>query len=328
MRQQLTMRKPVRDLFPLVLLPFALAQPATSITPNLKTPSNNPFVDYCGARDLSPSVCGNKFFSGDAGLSTWAGQQAAATCASKADQRSAEVAALYRWLGTDPGDMMWYASGGKDGFSPENKRKGEQWWWDPQVQKYYTSVPTPQDRSEAKEMATGMATAVADGVKEAIKLSNVFLAGVGAKAGGNFAVGAAIAGGLLGSYGPDITAFFDSAVTIRGDLAYSSPWTIGKESTGLYYAVRTLDGEADDRVTASPLPLTAPPFPSSRPIHPPARPAFLQMAPQLEAALELAAVVAVAVARAQQDQAAAAVPPTHQARTPGRDCHHKSLDHR
>jgi hypothetical protein len=230
------------SVFPVLLLaagpPPPFDNPAVDIKPGYKLPDANPFVEFCTVRGLNPTDCGNNYYSADSGPTSWAGLKAAAKCAAEADQRSAEVAALYKWIATDPGDMMWYASGGPDGFSPENKRKGEQWWWDPAVQKYYTSVPTPQDRQEAKDVATNIAKGVAHGMDFTIKANApIAAAAVSITVGGWIAGVASVVTGWAGSFAAEITSFFEIQIKTRGDLAFNHPWTIGKSSSGLYYAV-------------------------------------------------------------------------------------------
>lgn len=60
----------------------------------------------------------------------------------------------------------------------------------------------------------------------------------GAKVGGWTGVVVTGVTSLLGSYASDITAFLGTIEKTRTELAFNQPWTIGKESTGIYYSVR------------------------------------------------------------------------------------------
>ncbi|KAJ9103762.1 hypothetical protein QFC21_002224 [Naganishia friedmannii] len=73
--------------------------------------------------------------------------KAATQCAAEIDKKSADAAAVYRFLG--------YASGSGIRLSPEgaNSPPKEKWWWDPTKQKHSRSDYTPEDRQRARAMA-------------------------------------------------------------------------------------------------------------------------------------------------------------------------------
>ncbi|KAI5449140.1 hypothetical protein NCC49_005278 [Naganishia albida] len=216
-------------LFVLALCRTSSAQiPAAPVLPGYKLPDPNPWTDFCHTIGYAETAdCGNFMYPGDRrSPNLFATTKAVEKCVAEIDEKSAEAAALYRFFGTDPGDMAKYAIGP---WRPELKSnrdpKDTELFWDEKRNAYVQREYTPEDRQKAKERVEKRHEFYKGALTTSLQLGSIVVAGKATDKG--VAIGASV----FGQYVDKLVNWFLSTEDIAKE-AYNRPWWEGIEPSG------------------------------------------------------------------------------------------------